>query len=233
MTMIGDTAGAPESGEPQPRRTFPVFSAETRRQAAAFDAIGERYDDVFPHKSGQIIATQWVVDRLSPGARVLDLGCGTGVPTAGMLVESGLEVVGVDVSTEMLTLARRNVPAGRFVAMDLLQLDDSLGNFDAVVAFFSLLMLRRSEIPVVLRKIRSVLRPGGLVAIGMVEGDLDYAPLTFLGQEVFVTAYPLADLEATIRAEGLHVRELDVEEFEPASTDVPAERQVFLYCSAP
>lgn len=210
-----------------------MFSAETRRQAAAFDAIGERYDDVFPHKSGQIIATQWVVDRLSPGARVLDLGCGTGVPTAGMLVESGLEVVGVDVSTEMLTLARRNVPAGRFVAMDLLQLDDSLGTFDAVVAFFSLLMLRRSEIPPVLRRIRSVLRPGGLVAVGMVEGDLDYAQLTFLGQDVYVTAYPLADLEATIRAEGLHVREVDVEEFEPASTDVPAERQVFLYCSTP
>ena len=210
-----------------------MFSADTRRQAAAFDAIGERYDDVFPHKSGQIIATQWVVDRLPPGARVLDLGCGTGVPTAGMLVESRLEVVGVDVSTEMLTLARRNVPAGRFVAMDLLQLDRSLGDFDAVVAFFSLLMLRRSEIPGVLRRIRSVLRPGGLVAIGMVEGDLDYAQLTFLGQDVYVTAYPLADLEATIRAEGLHVREVDVEEFEPASTDVPAERQVFLYCAAP
>lgn len=210
-----------------------MFSADTRRQAAAFDAIGERYDDVFPHKSGQIIATQWVVDRLPPGARVLDLGCGTGVPTAGMLVESGLEVVGVDVSTEMLTLARRNVPAGRFVAMDLLQLDRSLGDFDAVVAFFSLLMLRRSEIPGVLRRIRSVLRPGGLVAIGMVEGDLDYAQLTFLGQDVYVTAYPLADIEATIRAEGLHVREVDVEEFEPASTDVPAERQVFLYCAAP
>ena len=210
-----------------------MFSAETRRQAAAFDAIGERYDDAFPHKSGQIIATQWVIDRLPPGARVLDLGCGTGVPTAGMLVESGLEVIGVDVSTEMLTLARRNVPSGRFVAMDVLQLDSSLGDFDAVVAFFSLLMLRRSEIPPVLRRIRTVLRPGGLVAIGMVEGDLDYAPLSFLGQEVRVTAYPRTDLESTIRAEGLHVREVDVEEFEPPSADVPAERQIFLYCSAP
>jgi len=210
-----------------------VFSAETRRQAAAFDAIGERYDDAFPHKSGQIIATQWVVDHLLPGARVLDLGCGTGVPTAGMLTESGLEVVGVDVSTEMLALARRNVPTGRFVAMDLLQLDPSLGRFDAVVAFFSLLMLRRSEIPQVLRRMRAVLEPGGLVAIGMVEGDLDYAPLSFLGQEMRVTAYPRSDLEATIRAEGLHVREVDVEEFEPASTDVPAERQIFLYCAAP
>src|SRR3954453_6805749 len=106
MIIRADSAGG--------RSPDDVFSSETRRQAAAFDAIGERYDDVFPHKSGQIIATQWVADRLAAGARVLDLGCGTGVPTAGMLVESGLEVIGVDVSTEMLALARRNVPTGRF-----------------------------------------------------------------------------------------------------------------------
>ena len=210
-----------------------MFSAETRRQAAAFDAIGERYDDVFPHKSGQIIATQWVIDRLAPGARVLDLGCGTGVPTAGMLAETGLEVVGVDASTEMLALARRNVPTGRFVAMDLMELDGSLGEFDGVCAFFSLLMLRREDIPRVLRRTKALLRPGAVVAIGMVEGDFDYAPLPFLGQEVSVTAFPRADLEATIRAEGLHVLEVDMEEFEPASADVPAERQIFLYCSAP
>jgi ubiquinone/menaquinone biosynthesis C-methylase UbiE len=210
-----------------------VFSAETRRQAAAFDAIGERYDDVFPHKSGQIIATQWVIDRLTPGSRVLDLGCGTGVPTAGMLAETGLEVVGIDVSTEMLALARRNVPTGRFVAMDLIELDDSLGRYDAACAFFSLLMVRREDIPRVLRRVRAVLNPGGVVAIGMVEGDFDYAPLPFLGQELSVTAYPQADLEAAIRAEGLHVLEVDVEEFEPAAAEMPAERQIFLYCSAP
>lgn len=210
-----------------------MFSAETRRQAAAFDAIGERYDDVFPHKSGQIIATQWVIDRLAPGARVLDLGCGTGVPTAGMLAETGLEVVGVDVSTEMLALARRNVPTGRFVAMDLMELDGSLGEFDGVCAFFSLLMLRKEDIPRVLRRTKALLRPGAVVAIGMVEGDFDYAPLSFLGQEVAVTAFPRVDLESVIRAEGLHVLEVDVEEFEPASADVPAERQIFLYCSAP
>ena len=174
--------------------------------------------------------------RLLPGLegrRVLDLGCGSGVPTAGMLAESGVEVVGIDVSTEMLALARRNVPTGRFVAMDVIELDDSLGEFDAACAFFSLLMLRRSEIPKVMRRVRSVLRPGGLVTIGMVEGDLDYAPLTFLGQRMSVSAYPRADLEAAARADGLHVLEVDVEEFEPASAEVPAERQIFLYCQAP
>jgi ubiquinone/menaquinone biosynthesis C-methylase UbiE len=210
-----------------------VFSAETRRQAGAVGASGARCEDVFPHKSGQIIATQWMIDRLAPGSRVLDLGCGSGVPSAGMLAESGIEVVGIDVSTEMLALARRNVPTGRFVAMDVMELDGSLGRFDAACAFFSLLMLRRADIPKVLRRVRSVLEPGGIVTIGMVEGDFDYAPLPFLGQELLVTAYPRVDLEAAIRADGLHVLEVDVEEFEPASAEVPAERQVFLYCQAP
>jgi ubiquinone/menaquinone biosynthesis C-methylase UbiE len=210
-----------------------VFSADTQRQAAAFDAIGERYDDAFPHKSAQIIATQWMIDRLSPGARVLDVGAGTGVPTAGMMVESGLEVVGIDVSAEMLRIARHNVPDARFTAMDVLQLDSSFGDFDAAVAFFSLLMLRRADIPPVIQRIRSVLRPGGYFAIGMVEADLDYVPIHFLGQEVWVTAYPRTDLEALLTAEGLEVREVDVEEFEPVAPEVPPERQIFVYCQVP
>jgi ubiquinone/menaquinone biosynthesis C-methylase UbiE len=210
-----------------------LFSADTQRQAAAFDLIGERYDDAFPHKSAQIIATQWVIDRLSPGARVLDVGCGTGVPTAGMMVESGLDVVGIDVSAEMLRIARSNVPTARFVAMDVQELDASLGDFDAAVAFFSLLMLRRSDIPDVLSRIRAVVRPQGYFAVGMVEADLDYVPINFLGAEVRATGYPRADLEALLVAEGLEVREVDVEEFEPIAPEVPPERQVFVYCRVP
>lgn len=210
-----------------------MFSADTQRQAAAFDAIGERYDDAFPHKSAQIIATQWVIDRLSPGTRVLDVGCGTGVPTAGMMVESGLEVVGIDVSAEMLRIARHNVPGAQFAAMDVLELDSAFGDFDAAVAFFSLLMLRRADIPAVLARIRAVLRPGAYLAVGMVEADLDYVPIRFLGEEVWVTGYPRSDLETLLTADGLEIREVDVEEFEPATPDVPPERQVFVYCQVP
>lgn len=210
-----------------------MFSADTQRQAAAFDVIGERYDDAFPHKSAQIIATQWVIDRLSPGARVLDVGCGTGVPTAGMMVESGLDVVGIDVSAEMLRIARFNVPSARFVAMDLQEIDSSLGDFDAAVAFFSLIMLRRADIPAAVHRIRSIVRPGGYFAVGMVEADLDYVPISFLGAEVHATGYPRAELEALLVSDGLEIREVDVEEFEPASPDVPPERQVFIYCRVP
>ena len=210
-----------------------MFSAETRRQAAAFDVIGAQYDDAFPHKSGQIIATQWLVDRLSPSSRVLDVGCGTGVPTASMLAEAGMELTGIDVSAEMLRLARSNVPTARFLSMDVLELDPTIGEFDAAVAFFSLLMLRREQIPAALRRIRDTVRPGGYLVIGMVEADVDYVAVPFLGQELSVSGYPQAELNRVLTATGLDIRAVDAEEFEPAAHDLPPERQVFAYCQVP
>src|SRR5262245_36655162 len=125
--------------------------AERRRmQASAFDHIGERYDEVFPHKEGQLAAVSWLIGRLAPGARVLDVGCGTGVPATRQLTDAGAQVTGIDISPVMLDLARRNVPAARFIQMDTLDVSRELGEFDAVVSFFSLLMLPRAEIPVAL-----------------------------------------------------------------------------------
>lgn len=200
------------------------------QQAAAFDAVAGRYDDLYPHKSGQIIATQWLIDRLPPGAQVLDLGCGTGRPTAEMLAETGLDVTGIDVSTAMLAQARRHAPAGTFLQMDALDLDGSLGVFDAAAAFFSLSMLPRADIPGVLRRLRALLLPAAALVIGMVDGDLDHTPQPLLDQQVHQTAYPHADLIATASGAGLHVIEVDVEDYEPATGDAPAERHLYLYC---
>lgn len=117
-----------------------------REQAAGFDAIGARYDEVFPHKDGQLHAGQLLLDRLPAGASVLDVGCGTGLPTARQLVDAGCTVTGIDISPTMLDLARRNVPEAGFVQRDAADVDAGLGRFNAVVAFFSLLMLPRARI---------------------------------------------------------------------------------------
>ena len=153
-------------------------------QAEAFDAIGDRYDEAFPHKEGQLAAGQWLIDALPAGSRVLDLGCGTGLPTARQLAGAGFEVVGVDLSHGMVELARRYVPDATFHRLDIADLRPGgprdLGRFDAVTAFFSLLMLPRAEIPLALRTVRHILVPGGLFALSMVEADVDDFSIPFL-----------------------------------------------------
>lgn len=210
-----------------------ISFAHRRAQAAAFDNIGERYDLAFPHKEGQVAAGEWLIGQLARGARVLDAGCGTGVPTARQLAEAGLSVTGVDISEVMLALARQNVPGTDLRHLDLAEISRELGRFDAAVAFFSLLMLPRADIPGVLARLRDVLVPGGLLAVGMVEADVDDVPFDFLGMPVRVTGYPRDELGRVVEAAGFEVLQTEDLSYAPVTTQVPPEVQLFLYCRRP
>ncbi|MFF6995369.1 class I SAM-dependent DNA methyltransferase [Streptomyces sp. NPDC008313] len=203
-------------------------------QAEAFDAIGDRYDDAFPHKEGQVQAAEWLSRSLPAGSRVLDLGCGTGLPTARQLADAGLEVVGVDLSNRMVELARDRVPEAAFHRVDIADLRPGgpcdLGRFDAVAAFFSLLMLPRAEIPLALRTVRHLLRPGGLFTLSMVEADLDDFPLPFLGGRIRVSGYLRDDLRGVVEAEGFVIVDEASYSYAPASADVQPEEHIFLRC---
>ncbi|MEW1823975.1 class I SAM-dependent methyltransferase [Streptomyces sp. NPDC088196] len=203
-------------------------------QAEAFDAIGDRYDEAFPHKEGQVGAGEWLIESLDPGARVLDLGAGTGVPTSRQLADADLDVVGVDLSARMVTLAREYVPAATFHQLDLADLRPGgardLGRFDGVAAFFSLLMLPRAEIPLALRTIHHLLNPGGLLALSMVEAHVDDFEIPFLGHTIRVSGYLLEDLHKVLDTAGFEVVKENSYTYAPATADVPPEEQVFLCC---
>ncbi|MQA82162.1 MAG: methyltransferase domain-containing protein [Streptosporangiales bacterium] len=211
----------------------PPAADRSRRQAAqaaAFDEIGARYDEAFPHKEGQVDATDWLIAHLPPGATVLDVGCGTGVPTARRLLDAGHVVTGVDISPGMLALARENVPEADLRQLDILDLDESLGTFDAAVAFFSLLMLPRGEIPTALRRVHDLLAPGGLLVLAMVEADLDDVTIPFLGSDVRVSGYARDDLRDVLEDNGFDVDDLRDLTYAPATDGAPPEVELFATC---
>ncbi|NBE51388.1 class I SAM-dependent methyltransferase [Streptomyces boluensis] len=204
-------------------------------QAEAFDAIGARYDEAFPHKEGQLAAVAALAKALPPGSRVLDVGCGTGYPTARLLVDAGHTVVGVDLSRTMVGLARAAVPEAEFHQRDLASLaaegPAGLGQFDAVTCYFTLLMLPRAEIPHALRTLRSLLRPGGLLSLSMVEADLDDTAIPFLGHTIRVSGYLRDALRQVVSAAGLEITGEDSYAYAPAGPDTAdPEHQLFLNC---
>lgn len=191
-----------------------------------FDEIGSRYDEAFSDRAAQLALGQRLIAGLPAGARVLDHGCGSGVPTAAQLAEAGLDVLGVDASSVMLELAAERVPSATFSVGDLRELEPELGTFDAAVSFFALLMLPRNEIPGGLRALHGRLRNGGRLALGMVAGDLDNVAIPFLGTTIEVSAYPSPQLREVVTAAGFTVDSL--EEVEVAAEGDRVETQQFL-----
>ena len=175
----------------------------------------------------------------APGSRVLDIGCGTGLPSAQQMVDAGMALVGVDQSRHMVELARKNVPDGVFHLMDLADLRPGgpgeavaggAGGYDAVIAFFSLLMLPRAEIPYALRMVAELLVPGGLLALSMVEADVDDFAIPFLGRSIRVSGYLRDELRLIVMDAGFEVLEESGYAYAPASTQVAPEEQLFLHC---
>ncbi|WP_435124686.1 MULTISPECIES: class I SAM-dependent DNA methyltransferase [Streptomycetaceae] len=228
-----DSDGYEPVGTPS---TNPAAAAGRDRtgQAEAFDAIGDRYDEAFPHKDGQLTAGGWLIAELPAGSRVLDLGCGTGLPSARQFTDAGMRVTGVDLSAGMLARARANVPEAEFLQADIADLVEggplALGSFAAVAAFFTLLMLPRAEIPGALTAIRDLLVPDGLLALGMVEADVDDVSIPFLGHSIRVSGYLKDELLGIVADAGFEVVKETSYTYAPASTDVPPEEQIFLYC---
>ena len=95
--------------------------------------------------------------------RVVDLGCGCGVPVARDLTESGHAVVGIDVSEVQIERARALIPDALFTRCDLAEVEFELGQFDAAVMLYSIIHLPLEKQETVLRRIASWLRPGGVL----------------------------------------------------------------------
>jgi ubiquinone/menaquinone biosynthesis C-methylase UbiE len=199
-------------------------------QARAYDAIGARYDDAFPHKDGQVACVDRLLAQLKPGARVLDVGAGTGLPTARQLVAEGCEVTCLDISPGMIELAQHNVPEASFVFGNVLDLPAEPARYDGVVAFFSLLNLPRTRIRQALRRIHSILIPDGWFGLAMVEADVDDVSIPFLGSRIRVTGYLRDELRELLRQSGFYIGWEQLLSYAPETTAAQPEIQMFFLC---
>ena len=112
--------------------------------------------------------------KQSGGKKVLDLGCGSGIQSK-QLFQAGLEVVGFDLSPEMIRQAKKRVPGEKFIVGDMTILDKRIypelaEGFDGVFAQASLLHVPKKLIPKVLGSIHDILRTNGILYLALKEG---------------------------------------------------------------
>lgn len=149
---------------------------QTTSVAESYDRIAEAWHrsrcDWEQHPFRERGFLDRLVQPLAPGAAILDVGCGCGVPSARYLAELGFRVTGLDASPRLLEIARRAVPGARFLQGDM-RTEKVPGVFDAVVAWDSVFHLPCADHAGVFERFRGWLRPRGrlLLSLGGSAGE--------------------------------------------------------------
>ncbi|MFG2981739.1 methyltransferase domain-containing protein [Streptomyces sp. NPDC048258] len=214
--------------------TFPPQSDGSTEQAARpFDALGKVYEDTYAHLPEQLAAIEWLLARLPERAKVMDIGSGTGRPTADLIAAAEHHVTGYDVSTTMVELARIQVPSAHFALADVRALPDTPGQWDAITAFFPLLQMPRTDLDATLARIADWLAPGGLFVFATVPFDVEDTEIQWMGQSIRATSYPAETFGRLLRAAGLDVVHEELSVFHPQFPGMGAEEHLFVYARKP
>jgi len=150
------------------------------------------------------------VADLPDGSRVLDLGCGNGVP-ATREIASRHVVTGVDISPEQIARAEVNVPGTTFHCADVRVIEFAPRSFDAIVALYLIDNVPSQDYPALFRKIAGWLEPGGRILLSAEPGRDPGQVYEWLGVPMFINTIPAPELAAMLEAASLHVVEMDTE----------------------
>jgi len=164
---------------------------------AAYDAVANAYDrkfsDELDHKPLDRALLSAVCEMMGHGT-LADVGCGPG-HISRFLAERHHDVMGLDVSTEMVTVARRRNPAMRFHVASMLSLPMPDEAWNGAISLYSIIHFNAAERLRAFAELFRTLRPSGrlLVAFhvegaGFAPGDVNHLR-EFLGHPVEMEGY--------------------------------------------
>ena len=160
-----------------PRQPVPepgdASTSANHRTVGSYERIARDYaDDTAPGPDGTsdvggAAALRRLVAAVPAGGTALEVGSGPGWDA------DFVEANGVTVRRTDITQAFIDLQAARGKVVDRLDVttDDLGGPYDVVFAHAVLLHIDRTELPSVLTRLRDAVRPGGLLAMSLKEGD--------------------------------------------------------------
>jgi SAM-dependent methyltransferase len=182
---------------------------------AAYDAVARAYAD---HISDELNykpldrALLAMVAEEAGGSRLADVGCGPGHVTR-FLADRHADVVGVDLSAEMINVARERHSDLTFVEASMLDLPVTDGAWAGAVSLYSIIHLTPAERSQAFAELARVIRPGGLVLVAFHVDSADIAAggvnhLTeWFGEPVALDGYflPPDDVAADLERAGFGI----------------------------
>ena len=158
----------------------------------AWNNVAEKYDNAKYSKLNSAI--DFFCRELPERGSILDIGSGTGLPFAKLFLEKGFDYLGVDISSQMIKIAQKNVPLAKFKEMSMTDLDYDK-KFDGVFSHYSMLLLNPQLFKDVAKRIAKSLKENGLFYLSLNEpmvkdADLDEDVICeIMGETMYSRAY--------------------------------------------
>jgi len=131
---------------------------------SGYNKIAGRYLAERTRDSADVHLLDDFIELLAPASKVLDAGCGAGVPITQMLA-ARFDVVGVDFSETQIKLAKKNVPNAHFLCKDLTQLDLPDESLDGICSYYAIIHIPREEHETLLANFYRLLKKGGIALL--------------------------------------------------------------------
>lgn len=182
----------------------PENLADTR---AAYDIVAEDYAaNIAGELAGKPLDRALLasfVEQVGSLGAIADMGCGPG-HVAAYLRGLGAKAIGIDLSPEMVTMARRLSPDITFEQGSMLSLTTADASWGGIVAFYSIIHLPPEARPQALAEFYRTLLPGGLLLLAFHIGDEQRHLDNWWGHEVSLDAWFLQpnEIETLLRNAG-------------------------------
>ena len=178
--------------------------------AGDYDRAAQAYADHFFHelddKPLDRRLLDFFIDQVRGRGRVADVGCGPG-HVARLLHQRGLDAVGIDLSPQMIEVARQLSPGVPFETGSMLSLPHADRWFAGITAFYAIVHFTPDEVRAAFEQLFRVLMPGAPLLLAFHLGDQRLHVDELLGVQVSLdfVFFPRSVIEPALRAAGFEI----------------------------
>ena len=168
------------------------------------------YAEVYARKSTKLESFEKYIceefnSRLKKSSKILDLGCGVGLPYDGYFVKKGHLVTGVDLSEKHIELAKKNVKSAKYILGDFFS-NKIKGKYDVIVSFYAIFHIPRTEHKKLFQRMYNLLKKNGyvLIVLGVEAMKYDVNP-DFVGAPMAWSSYSVEKNKKLLKEAGFKI----------------------------
>lgn len=187
-----------------------MLNDKNKKAIEIYDAIADDYSKTYdvPTSDENLVFQNTILSYLNPNSHIIDIGCGTGF-SAEYFSNKGMTVKAIDLSSKMIEIAKEKHNGINFSIADMRDFKTNT-KVDAVYAGYSMFHFNQSDFEKTLENIKSYLKPEGVFALVMQEGEGEIEQVEpFLPEEkIYIKLYAEKELISILNSHNFEVLDI-------------------------